>query len=110
MSKSDILRNEMARDFRKGLLKFFILKMLDKEDMHGYAMMNRIEEVCGWKPSSGSLYPALLNLSTQGLIKVKVVAMRKVYIITPKGKQLVAGLDQNLEPGLDEISRIFKEL
>ncbi|MDD4308432.1 MAG: PadR family transcriptional regulator [Thermoplasmata archaeon] len=110
MSKSDILANEIARDFRKGLLKFFILKMLNREDMHGYAMMGRIEEVCGWKPSSGSMYPALLNLTTQGLIKIKVTDMRKIYLITPKGKQLVAALDQNLDFGLKEIGRMFNEI
>ena len=110
MSKSDILRNEIAKDFRKGLLKFFILKMLDKEDMHGYAMMSRIEEVCGWKVSPGSLYPALFNLSTQGLVKVKVVKMRKMFSLTTKGKTFIGQVNDNFDTGLNEISRIFKEL
>lgn len=110
MSKSDILRTDIARDFRKGLLKFFILKMLAREDMHGYAMMSRIEEVSGWKPSSGSMYPALLNLTTAGLIKMKVLDMRKMYSITPKGRALIDQVDLHLAEGLDEISRIFKEL
>jgi DNA-binding PadR family transcriptional regulator len=110
MSNSDILQNEIAKDFRKGLLKFFILKMLDKENMHGYAMMSRIEEVCGWKVSPGSLYPALFNLSTQGLVKVKVAEMRKMFSLTTKGKNYIGQFNDNFDMGLNEISRIFKEL
>ena len=110
MSKSDILKSEMAKDFRKGLLKFFILKMLDRQEMHGYAMMTRIEEHSGWKVSSGSLYPMLLNLSAQGLVKVKVVEMRKIFSLTTKGKAVISNINSNFDSGLDEISRIYKEL
>jgi DNA-binding PadR family transcriptional regulator len=110
MSKSDILQTEIAKDFRKGLLKFFILKMLDREDMHGYAMMTRIEEICGWKVSPGSLYPTLFNLHTQGLVKAKVVEMRKMFSLTTKGKNYITQINNNFDTGLNEISRIFKEL
>lgn len=110
MSKSDILTKEIAKDFRKGLLKFFILKMLDREDMHGYAIMARIEEVSGWKPSSGSLYPALANLQAARLISINVRGMRKTYSITQKGKELVRMLDENFDDGLEAIRMIFKNL
>jgi len=110
MSKSDILKSEIAKDFRKGLLKFFILKMLDREDMHGYAMMSRIEELSGWKVSPGSLYPTLFNLSTRGLVKVKVMEKRKMFSLTQKGKAFVGQFNANFDSGLEEISRIFREL
>ena len=110
MSKSDILTKEFARDFRKGLLKFFILKMLDREDMHGYAMMSRIEEITGWRPSSGSLHPALMKLQAAGLVKMKPIGMKKVFSITKKGKEAIRTLDDNLDAGLDAIRMIFKNL
>ncbi|MBA3045424.1 MAG: PadR family transcriptional regulator [Candidatus Thermoplasmatota archaeon] len=110
MSKSDILENVIAKDFRKGLLKFFILKMLDRVDMHGYAMMTKIEEVSGWKVSPGSLYPTLFNLSTQGFVKVKIVNMRKMFSLTTKGKNFIEQINSNFETGLNEINRIFNEL
>ena len=110
MSKSDILTKEIAKDFRKGLLKFFILKMLDREDMHGYAMMSRIEEVSGWRPSSGSLHPALMKLKAAGLINVRVVGMKKVFSITKKGKVQIRALDENFDNGLNAIRDIFKNL
>ena len=110
MSKSDILTREIAKDFRKGLLKFFILKMLDREDMHGYAMMSRIEEVSGWRPSSGSLHPALMKLQTAGMIKGKTVGMKKVFSITKKGKTVIQQLDENFDDGLNGIKMIFENL
>ncbi len=110
MSKSDILTKEIARDFRKGLLKFFILKMLDREDMHGYAMMSRIEELSGWRPSSGSLHPALVKLKAAGMISVKTCGMKKVFSITKKGKDNIKQLDENFDDGLNAIRDIFKNL
>lgn len=110
MSKSDILKKEFARDFRTGLLKLFILKMLDREDMHGYAMMARIEELSGWKPSPGSIYPSLVNLHSSKLITFRMVKLRKVFSITKKGREYIMNLDANFEIGLNEIHRIYKEL
>ncbi len=110
MSKSDILTREIAKDFRKGLLKFFILKMLAREEMHGYAMMSRIEEVSGWRPSSGSLHPALMKLKGAGLINVKSCGMKKVFSITKKGKEAIKQLDDNFDDGLNAIKDIFNDL
>ena len=110
MSKTDILSKEVAKDFRRGLLKFFILKMLDREPMHGYAMMMRIEEISGWKPSTGSMHPALMKLCGTGNITVKVVGMKKVYTITKKGKEQIKLLDENFDDGLNAIKMIFNNL
>ena len=110
MSKSDILTKEVAKDFRRGLLKFFILKMLDKKSMHSYAMMMRIEEVSGWKPSTGSMHPALMKLCGTGNISVKVVGLKKVYSITKKGKAMMKQLDDNFDHGLNAIRMIFNNL
>ena len=110
MSKSDILQHELAKDFRKGLLKLFIMKMLARESMHGYAIMNRIEELSGWKPSPGSLYPALSNLHINKFITVKVVNMRKVFSITPKGREYIKHLDATFDKGIDDIKSIYNDL
>ncbi len=110
MSKSDILQSEMAKDFRKGLLKFFILKMLDRENMHGYAMIERIEDLSGWKPSPGSLYPALAQLHASRMINVHIHGLRKTYSITGKGKDLVKQLNDNFDDGLKAIKTIFENL
>ena len=61
MSEFDIFGTKIGKDFRRGLLKVFILKMLETDDLHGYALMKRIEKVTEgrWKPSSGSHQTAL---------------------------------------------------
>ena len=110
MSKSDILQKEFAKDFRRGLLKLFILKMLARKDMHGYVMMSRIEKLSGWKPSPGSMYPALMHLKKDGLINFKLVKMKKVYTITKKGKMAVTQVDRDLDKGLNDIRDIFDNL
>ena len=110
MSKPDILTRDMAKDFCKGLLKLFLLKMLDREPMHGYAMMNRLEEMTGIRPSSGTLHPALMKLTASGLINVKPVGMKKVYSISKKGKERVRQIDENFDDALDRIKEIYKNI
>ncbi len=112
MSEFDIFDTKIGKDFRRGLLKVFILKMLATEDVHGYAMMNKIEEVTGgkWKPSSGSMYPALFHLKAAGLIKVKIVDKRKMYTITAKGREATKNMSENFDIIANEISLIFKKL
>jgi len=110
MSKPDILSKEMAKDFRRGLLKFFIFKMLDKQDMHSYAMMMRIEDISGWKLITGSMHPSLMKLCGTGYISFKVVGMKKVYSITKKGKIMIKQLDDNFDSGLNAIKTIFENL
>lgn len=110
MSKSDILQLEFAKDFRRGLLKLFVLKMLARKDMHGYALMERIERVCDWKPSPGSMYPTLMHLKKDGYIDFKIVKMKKVYKITKKGKSFIKHLDTGFDRALSNISDIYHNL
>ncbi len=44
--------------------------MLDERPMHGYELIGALEERSGgrWKPSPGSVYPALDRLEERGLI------------------------------------------
>lgn len=112
MSDFDIFGTKIGKDFRRGLLKVFILKMLETDDLHGYAMMKRIEEVTGgrWKPSSGSMYPALVHLKTAGLIKAELVKTRKIYSITSKGKDNMESVAGSFDIVVKEITEIFKKL
>ena len=112
MSEFDIFGTKIGKDFRRGLLKVFILKMLSTKDMHGYALIKRIEKATDgrWKPSSGSIYPALINLKTAGMIKAKIVGTRHVYSITAKGRESMKGADANFDTIVDEITKIFKKL
>jgi len=80
-----------APGIMKGHLCYVILRALKKEPLHGYAIIKSIETMTGdvWKPTSGSIYPALAQLQHDGLISVKETKCngrkRKVYRITKNG-------------------------
>jgi DNA-binding PadR family transcriptional regulator len=55
---------------RRGAVGVAILTLLDEQPMHGYDLITALEERSGgrWKPSPGSIYPALQRLEQGGLI------------------------------------------
>ncbi|HDL86481.1 MAG TPA: PadR family transcriptional regulator [Candidatus Acetothermia bacterium] len=73
---------------RRGHLKFYVLKLLLREQFTGYGLMKRIKEETGfWKPSTGSLYPLLDAMKGQGLItNTEEPGGGKRWAITPKGR------------------------
>ncbi len=46
------------RRFRRGILKFVLLKLLAELPRHGYDLMRAIREK-GWGGGAGSIYPLL---------------------------------------------------
>jgi len=71
----------------KGNLKCIVLKALEKEELSGYGLMNKIQEKMGRKPSPGSMYPVLEDLSKNKLITKKVQGKKHLYKLSTKGKQ-----------------------
>ncbi len=55
--------------------------------MHGYEIMKALEERFQgfYKPSAGSIYPALRSLLAKGFVTVNGEERRKTYRITAKG-------------------------
>lgn len=70
----------------RGLLSFQILYLLSKKSMHGEEMAKAIEKRRGEKPKAGTIYPALKDLSSRGLIKGKKKGKIIVYSLTSDGK------------------------
>jgi DNA-binding PadR family transcriptional regulator len=63
------------------------------EPMHGYGVMQKVEEVSGGevKLGPGTLYGVFSSLEEEGLIvKLREEERRKVYALTPKGKKVLA--------------------
>ena len=81
-------------DVLQGTLDMLVLKALQLEPMHGWAITERIEQ---WSESvlqlgQGTLYPALYRLERQGLIKSewKVTANNRrarYYALTRDGRR-----------------------
>lgn len=73
----------------RGMLSFQILCMLAEKDMHGEELAEAIGEKRGSKPKAGTIYPALKDLSTKGMIKGEKDGKVIVYSLTSDGKKTV---------------------
>ncbi|MBW3004683.1 PadR family transcriptional regulator [Candidatus Woesearchaeota archaeon] len=71
----------------RGNLKLLVLKALDKKPLSGYALMKFIEEKIGSKPSPGSMYPVLEDLTKKKFVSCKKDGRKKIYSITKEGKE-----------------------
>lgn len=78
-----------------GLTKLLILKVLSKGPNHGYGILKELETLTGGccVPTFGTIYPNLKELTQNGYAEVsedkqlKGGQKRKVYKLTPQGKQ-----------------------
>ena len=76
---------------RRGDVRSAILTLLDEEPMHGYEMIQKLEERTGgrWRPSAGSIYPTLQLLEDEGLVKGEEVEGKRVFSLTDAGADAV---------------------
>jgi DNA-binding PadR family transcriptional regulator len=67
--------------------------LLAEEPRNGYQIMQEVEERSGglWRPSPGSVYPALQQLLDEGLIREQEIDGRRGYALTDEGKAVVDG-------------------
>lgn len=72
--------------YLKGILKILILRELEKNDLSGQELMERIAQKTAKRPSPGSVYPLLHELQNAGFLEVKVLGKRKVYSLSEIGK------------------------
>ena len=71
----------------RGNLKALALKALEKQPLSGYSLMKHIEEKLGTKPSPGSIYPLLDELTKEKIVTCKEEGRQKIYSITSIGKE-----------------------
>src|SRR5471032_670932 len=74
----------------RGSVKYDILSILWDGPRHGYDIMLTIEEKLGFRPSPGSIYPALQMLEEGDFLTGQDVDGKRVYTITDKGSELLA--------------------
>jgi DNA-binding PadR family transcriptional regulator len=84
---------------KRGDVRAAILTVLAEEPMHGYQIMQRLQERSGgfWSPSAGSVYPTLQLLEDQGLVTSEEVEGRRVYTLTEKGREQAEAAKQRSE-------------
>lgn len=76
---------------RRGDVRAAVLLLLAERPMHGYELIQRIRERSDdiWRPSPGSVYPALAQLEDEGLVLIEKLAGRKTAQLTDEGKAYV---------------------
>jgi PadR family transcriptional regulator, regulatory protein PadR len=107
----------MARipDLLPGTLDLLILRTLQKEPLHGWAVSERIQQVSQdvLQVNQGSLYPALHRLEHQGWIeaewKVSELGRRaKYYHLTTSGRRQLGAEAKEWERMSHAIGRVMK--
>jgi DNA-binding PadR family transcriptional regulator len=80
-----------GRKARRGDIRTAALLLLAEEPRNGYQIMQEVEERSEgvWRPSPGSVYPALQQLEDEGLIRSEEIDGRKLYAITDEGRAQV---------------------
>src|SRR6185437_645575 len=77
---------------RRGDVRAAVLALLGERPMHGYEMLQEIsartEDL--WRPSPGSLYPALQYLEDQGLVRSLAEYGRRRFELTEAGRAALA--------------------
>jgi DNA-binding PadR family transcriptional regulator len=73
---------------RRGDVRAALLVLLDEEPRNGYQLMQEIEQRSDgvWRPSPGSVYPALQLLEDEGLVRVAPGEGRKAFELTDEGR------------------------
>lgn len=105
---------------RRGDVRAAALILLAEEARNGYQLMQEIEQRSGgvWRPSPGSVYPALAQLEDEGLVRVEERDGRRTYVLTDAGRayvderrdDLAAPWEEMSESVDDDVAALFKEL
>lgn len=78
---------------KRGDVRAAALALLAEEPMNGYQIIQQISERSGglWRPSPGSVYPALAQLEDENLVVLQATAgERRSYALTDAGRDYVA--------------------
>ena len=76
---------------RRGDVRAAILALLAEEPRNGYQLIQEIEERSDgeWRPSPGAVYPALQQLTDEGLIEVEEQEGRRTFRLSESGRAYV---------------------
>jgi transcriptional regulator len=116
MSTGDTMTDRPPLDLLQGTLDLLILRTLQHEAMHGWAISERIQQISQneLQVNQGSLYPALHRLEHRGWIKaewgVSELGRRaKFYRLTASGRRQLDVETSDWERLSLAIGRVLKQ-
>ncbi len=91
---------------RRGDVRAALLILLAEEPRNGYQLMQEIEQRSDgvWRPSPGSVYPALSQLEDEGLVQLDERDGRRTYTLTDAGRAYVAERPEELNATWEEMT------
>lgn len=88
-----------GRRARRGDVRIALLLLLTEESRNGYGLMQEIEQRSDgrWRPSPGSVYPALSQLEDEGLVRSEDAAgaTGRLFSLTDAGRAEVDARDSS---------------
>jgi len=83
---------------RRGDVRAAMLLLLEDGAQNGYQLIQEIERRTDglWKPSPGSVYPALQQLEDEGLVKAVEFEGKRAYELTDEGRTYIDGNREEL--------------
>lgn len=80
----------------RGEVRNAILVLLVDESMHGYQIMQELEDRSGggWQPSPGSIYPTLQQLADEDLVVSEPTDGKNVFSLTEAGRTATSDLTE----------------
>jgi DNA-binding PadR family transcriptional regulator len=90
----------------KGLLPYYVLRLLSGDKMYGKKILDRIKEMSGgsWKPSPGSIYPLLRRMVRLGLVSEYLDDgnghLKRIYELTDAGRAALSEMREDIHPRL----------
>jgi DNA-binding PadR family transcriptional regulator len=105
---------------RRGDVRAAALLLLAEGPLNGYQIIQEIERRSEglWKPSPGSVYPALSQLEDEGLVGAQEVGDRRTYVLTDAGRtyvderrgELAAPWEEMVDSVDDDVGALFREM
>jgi len=97
---------QLVQRIVRNLLDIHVLRFIQAEPMWGYNIIKKIKHLYNIKIRHGALYPLLNKLEINDYIKskreIQKGRIRKTYMITEKGKQLIQTYYNILKEQLQE--------
>lgn len=108
---------------RRGDVRSAILALLAEHPLNGYQLIQRINERSQgvWRPSPGSIYPALQQLEDEGMVRAEAEGGRRRFHLTDAGRRHVeenpdaidamwAGLAQLVTDELVDLQELLQQV
>lgn len=101
----------MNTQFKKGVLELLILLIVNKEDMYGYELVERVSKIVD--VNEGTIYPILKRLTNENYFESYTKEstegpIRKYYHITATGKEVMESQLKEWKKFSDNVNNFIK--